>query len=68
MATTRSTTPRAPAHRKTNRLPLWAAVSLAVLLGILVYGVMTPKRASDFDRPEAQVNQPANPWDPSRAY
>jgi hypothetical protein len=59
---------RAAGSRKGQRLPAWLALSLAMVMGVLVYGALKPKPPSAFDRPEAQVNSPRNPWDAPRAF
>ena len=50
-----------------KRVPLWIVLSLAALLGLLVYGVLRPKPPSAFDLPEAQTTiKQRSPWDTVR--
>jgi hypothetical protein len=53
---------------KGNHIPWWLLLSLAFLLGIVLYGALTPSPPSAFDRPEAQVNPPRNPWDTPHSF
>jgi hypothetical protein len=53
---------RPPPRPKQQPLPRWVIWPVAGLLAILVYGLVTPKTQSAFDRPEAQVNMPGSPW------
>jgi len=50
------------------RLPTWLALSLAGVVGVLVYGALKPKPPNAFDRPEAQINSPRNPWDSPKSF
>lgn len=68
MATSDRALKRAPRPRKRERLPTWAVVAMAALLGLMIYGMLAPKTQSAFDRPEAQVNPSAAPWSQPHAY
>ena len=67
MPTTATRTRPPPPRAHPDRLPRWVTLSLVVLLGILIYGLVIPKPPSAFDRPEAQTNPPQNPWNVPRA-
>jgi hypothetical protein len=54
---------KSPPRPKAGRLPVWLALSLAIVLGVLIYGMLVPSPPSAFDRPEAQTqNKPRAPW------
>jgi len=63
-----STPKRAAGRTNRMRLPTWLALSLAGVVGVLVYGALKPKPPNAFDRPEAQINSPRNPWDSPKSF
>jgi hypothetical protein len=63
MASAGTRAKQGPQRGKPERLPRWITLSLALLLVLLIYGMVSPKPPSAFDRPEAQTNPTRAPWD-----
>ncbi len=52
-----------PRRLKSNHLTWWLLVTLVFVVGVVLYGALTPSPPSAFDRPEARTNPPRGLFD-----